>query len=301
MILSFKPIQIEDKEEITGYVYPSSHMNCDFAFANMCSWRFLYDSEYAIHDQFLFIRFYIEEKERKRLAYMFPVGHGDLQKAIGFIEKDAKELNRPLLILGVTPDEKKRLISLFPDRFKCIPERDYYDYIYLHEDLITLAGKKFQPKRNHINKFKKLYDYQYMPVTPEIIQECLNLEQVWYEANKDEENNENLFHERCSMRFALAHFEALNLLGGAIVVDHKIIAFTYGSPINHMTFGVHVEKADIRFEGVFSVISQEFARQIPQRYVYVNREEDLGIPGLRKSKLSYHPHLLLEKNAAVKS
>ena len=295
----FKPIQIEDMETITRFTYPSNHLNCDFAFANMYSWRFLYDSEYAIQDQFLFIRFYIERKERKRLAYMFPVGKGDPRQAIHTIEKDAEAHNHPLLILGVTPEEKKTLISLFPNHFNYTPERNYYDYIYLRDDLITLSGKKFQPKRNHINKFKKQYDYTYLPVNHDIIPECKKLEQVWYEANKDEANSENLCHERCSMHFAMEHFDALNLLGGVVVVNDKIIAFTYGSPINQETFGVHVEKADIRYEGVFSVICQEFAKHIPEKYIYINREEDLGIPGLRQSKLSYHPYLLLEKNAAI--
>jgi hypothetical protein len=89
-------------------------------------------------------------------------------------------------------------------------------------------------------------------------------------------------------------------MGGAICVDNEIIAFTYGSPINHRTFGIHVEKANIRFDGVFSVINQEFASRIPEQFQYINREEDLGIPGLRRSKLSYHPVILLEKSTAVK-
>ena len=291
----FKPIGIEDKETITRFTFSSNHLNCDFAFANMFSWRFLYKSEYAIHDQFLIIRFYIGEQERKRLAYMFPVGNGDLRKAIDFIKKDAEAFNYPMLILGVTPEEKKSLITLFPDQFTYTPERDYCDYIYLREDLIKLTGKKFQSKRNHINKFMHLYDYRYLPVTQDVISECRKLEQVWYEANRDEENSENLLHERRSMHVAMEHFDALNLLGGVIVVENKIIAFTYGSPVNHKTFGVHIEKADIRYEGVFSVICREFAKHIPEKYVFINREEDLGIPGLRKSKLSYHPHLLLEK------
>jgi hypothetical protein len=285
-VFSFKPIRIEDKETITGFTYSGNHLNCDFAFANMYSWSFLYKSEYAIHDQFLFIRFYLEGKVRKRLAYMHPVGNGDLRQAIGHIEKDAETVNQSLLILGITLEEKNRLITLFPDKFTFIKERDYYDYIYLREDLATLAGKKYQAKRNHINKFKKQYDYQYLPVTQEIIPECMKLEQAWYEANTDEANNENLFHERCSMRFAMEHFDALDLLGGAIIVDKKIIAFAYGSPVNHNIFCVHVEKADVRYNGIYSVISQEFASRIPQQFTYIKREEELGIPGLRKSKLS---------------
>ncbi|MDR0572790.1 MAG: phosphatidylglycerol lysyltransferase domain-containing protein [Tannerella sp.] len=300
-MLSFKPITIEDKGIITACTYPNNLLNCDYAFANMCSWSFLYNSEYAIADNYLFIRFDVEEKGHSRHnAYMFPVGNGDLKHAIDIIEQDAEALGRPLLILGVTPEAKKKLDALFPNSFTYIKERDFYDYIYLREDLSTLKGKKFQPKRNHINKFKKQYNYAYLPITPEIIPECMKLEQVWYQANKVEGNSEDLFHERHSMIFAMEHFNELGLTGGAIVTNNKIVAFTYGSPINCKTFGIHVEKADISYEGIFSVINQEFAAHIPQEYIYLNREEDLGIPGLRKSKLSYQPVLLLEKNATVK-
>ena len=300
MVFSFKPIQIEDKETITAITYPDNLSNCDYAFSNMCSWRFLYDSEYAIYDGLLIIRFYIEEKERKRLVFMFPAGKGDLRRVIDGMEQHAEMSGHPLVILGVTPESKAKLDTLLPEHFTYIKERDFFDYIYLREDLISLTGKKFQPKRNHINKFKKLYDYKYTPVTQDIISECKELEQVWYEANKAEENNGDLFHERDSMSFALDHFNELGLLGGAIIVDNRIIAFTYGSPINNTTFGIHVEKADICYEGAFSVMSHEFAMHIPNQYMYINREEDLGIPGLRQSKLSYHPCLLLEKNAAIK-
>ena len=298
-MLFFRPIQIEDIETITAFTFPGDFLNCDYAFANMCSWRFLYDSEYAIQDGYLFIRFYVEIKERKQLAYMFPVGEGDLKQAIERMAKDAETSGFSFLILGVTADNKRKLDMLFPAYFNFTPERDYYDYIYLREDLVTLKGKKYQSKRNHIHRFNKQYDYVYLPITKEIISKCRELEQVWYEANNVPDNKEDLFHERRSMNFAMNHFNELALLGGAIVVENKIIAFTYGSPINNATFGIHVEKADIRYEGVFSVINQEFAKQIPKQYVYINREEDLGIPGLRKSKLSYHPYLLLEKNAAT--
>jgi len=299
-VLSFKPITVDDREMITAYTYPGNLCNCDYAFANMCSWRFLYHSEYAVRDRFLFIRFYIEEKKRKHLAYMFPVGDGDLKQAVEQMEKDAHEQSHSLLILGVPNEAKMKFDTLFPNQFNYIADRDFFDYIYLRDDLVTLKGKKYQPKRNHINQFKKRYDYSYLPVTHDIVPECRALEQVWFEANKSEDNREDLNHERISMQFAMEHFNELGLTGGAIVVDGKIIAFTYGSAINHRTFGIHVEKADIRYEGIFSVISREFARHIPQQYDYINREEDLGIPGLRKSKLSYHPSLLLEKNAALK-
>ncbi|MDR0700526.1 MAG: phosphatidylglycerol lysyltransferase domain-containing protein [Tannerella sp.] len=299
-MLLFKPITVEDKKAITAFTLPGDLPNCDYAFANMCSWSFLYESEYAVMDGFLFVRFYVEEKGKKHLAYMFPAGNGDLKKAITLLEKDAEEMECTLLILGVTPDSKRKLNTLFPDSFTYIMERDYFDYIYLREDLATLKGKKFQPKRNHINKFKKHYEYTYVPVTPDVVCRCMEVERIWCKANMDGKDQRDLAHENSSMSFALRHFEELGLSGGAILVDGKIIAFTYGSPINHRTFGIHVEKADVHYEGVFSVINQEFAFRIPPQYTYINREEDLGLPGLRKSKLSYNPVLILEKNSAVK-
>jgi hypothetical protein len=112
--------------------------------------------------------------------------------------------------------------------------------------------------------------------------------------------DEDLLNERRAMIYALQHLDQLDITGGAIRVDGEIVAFSFGSPINKNTFGIHVEKADIRIEGIYSVINQLFASHIPEQYVYVNREEDLGVEGLRKAKLSYHPVILLEKNVAIK-
>lgn len=297
-MISFKPITIEDKDIITAYTLNSNYRNCDFSFANICSWRFLYDSEYAIADGFLFIRFRIEEKSR--LAYMFPLGEGDIKRAICMLEKDSLEHGHPLLLLGVSPEAKELIESVFPTSFTYLPERDYYDYIYLREDLAQLKGKKYQAKRNHVNHFKKLYNYTYMPLTPEIVPLCLELERQWYKTNLTDEDKDELSNERRSMTYSLMNYDKLGVTGGALCVDGKIVAFTYGAPINKDTFGVHVEKADINYEGAYAMINQEFASRIPDFFTYINREEDLGIEGLRKAKLSYHPAILLEKNGAVK-
>lgn len=300
MQIDFKPITIDDKEVITSFTLPSPLRNCDLAFSNMCSWRFLYQSEYAVYKNFLLIRFYIEEKNRKRIAYMRPIGNGDFHDALLQLEEDSWQHGHPLLMLGVTPISKDLLEEAFPGEFSYIPERDYFDYIYLREDLTTLKGKKFQAKRNHVNKFKKQYAYEYEPLTAELVPECLEFEAKWYKANRTDDDQEELTDERKSMIFALNHFKELNLLGGAIRIDHKLVAFTFGSPINQDTFGVHVEKADTDYDGAYSIINQEFASRIPEQYVYVNREEDLGIPGLRKAKLSYNPTILLPKAAVIK-
>lgn len=301
MDIPFQPIAITDRDTITSFTMPSDYRNCDFSFANICSWRFIYDSEYAVVDGFLLIRFWIEDKSR--VAYMMPITQneqGDLKQAIALLEEDSLKHKHPLCMLGITPDAKNELERVLPKEFIYIPERDYFDYIYQREDLILLKGKKYQSKRNHINNFKKQYAYEYISITPDIVPQCLELECKWYKANHTDEDEGELSDERRSLTYALHHYNELGLIGGAIRVENEIVAFSFGAPINHNTFGVHVEKADIQYDGAFTLINQEFASHLPEQYVYINREEDLGIPGLRQAKQSYNPTILLEKYAAVK-
>jgi hypothetical protein len=298
--MNFRPISIQDKDVITAFTFKSNFNNCDFAFANMCSWSFLYDSEFAVADNFLFVRFYIEEKGHRHLAYMIPLGNGDLRHAIEILEQDAEAMGFKPLILGLSLEKKEELNALFPGKFTFMADRDYFDYLYLRADLATLHGKKFQPKRNHINKFRKLYPYEYQPITPALVPQCLEVERIWWKANMDDKDVEGLSYEQLSMTFALNHFEELGLTGGAIIVYGKLVAFTYGSPVNDTVFGVHVEKADVFYEGIFNVINMEFASRVPEQYIYINREEDLGLSGLRQSKLSYNPVIILEKHAALR-
>ena len=149
MQLDFNPITVDDKKTITSFTLSSPLRNCDLAFSNMCSWRFLYQSEFAVYKNFLLIRFRIEDKNR--IAYMRPIGNGDFKDALLQLEEDSWQHGHPLLMLGVTPVSKDLLEEAFPGEFTYIPERDYFDYIYLREDLATLKGKKFQAKRNHVN------------------------------------------------------------------------------------------------------------------------------------------------------
>ena len=185
-----------------------------------------------------------------------------------------------------------------PGQFRFTADRDYADYLYLRSDLATLSGKRFQPKRNHVNKFKRTYaNYAYTPITPDHIRECLLLEQEWCQAN-DCDKQEGTGNERRALTYALEHFDELQLTGGILHVEGQIAAFSFGSPINQDTFGVHVEKADTRIEGAYAMINYEFANHVPEQYTYLNREEDLGIEGLRKAKLSYQPTIILEKYIA---
>ena len=244
-------------------------------------------------DGFLLLKFWAEGE----LVYMMPIGNGDLKKILDVLIEDAHREGEPLCLLGICEDMCAELEELMPGKFQFTADRDYADYLYLRTDLATLSGKKFQSKRNHVNKFKKTYNYEYTAITQDRIRECLDLEAEWCKANNCDQH-EGTGNERRALVYALHHFDELGLTGGILHVDGKIAAFTFGMPINQDTFGVHVEKADTRIDGAYAMINYEFANHIPEQYVYLNREEDLGIEGLRKAKLSYQPTIILEKHIA---
>lgn len=295
-MIAFKPITISDKSLLTPYLLNARERDCDFSFANLCSWHFMTESSYAFIDQQLVIRFLHPEGYHE---YFMPMGQGNVVSVIGQLEECARMEQAPLCLRGSLPGMQEKLEQSCPTLFEYSTDRDYFDYIYLRQDLAELKGKHYQPKRNHVNKFNKEYQSVYEPLTPDVVPECLQFESEWCMKHGYIEN-ENIKNERRALTFALHHFEELHLCGAIIRINGKMVAFTFGAPITNDTFGVHYEKADISIDGVYSAINQYFASHLPEQYVYLNREEDLGIPGLRQAKLSYHPAILLEKARAIK-
>lgn len=237
-MISFKDIELKDKELITSYTQQSPRRNCDLSFSNLCSWRFLYDTQFAVQDGFLVLKFWAGEK----LVYMMPVGSGDLKKVLEDMIEDANLEGERFCMLGVCTGMRADLEAIMPDKIHFEADRDYADYLYLRTVLATLAGKKFQAKRNHLNKFRRTYtNYEYVPLTSDRIQECLDLEAEWCKVNNCDQH-EGTGNERRALIYALHNFDALGLTGGILHVDGKIVAFTFGMPINQDTFGVHLPK-----------------------------------------------------------
>ena len=175
-MISFKDITLADKDTITSFTMKSDRRNCDLSFSNLCSWRFLYDTKFAVVDNFLVFKFWAGEQ----LAYMMPIGTGDLKAILRKLIEDADKEKQSFCMLGVCSNMRVDLETTLPSQFVFTEDRDYADYIYLKSDLSTLKGKKFQSKRNHINRFRNTYpDYEYTPITPDRIQECLDLEAEW--------------------------------------------------------------------------------------------------------------------------
>lgn len=298
----FKVIGIEDKEIIEKYIIPSDERDCDLSFANLCSWQFITESSYAVMDGLLVIRFAHPKWGHEYFMPMNKRGEADRAQALQVLEQLAREADtkqEPLCLRGISPALEEELASSRLGNFNFVKDRDYFDYVYQRQDLAELKGKHYQPKRNHVNKFKREYNFTAEPLTQQAVAECLEFEASWCRVHGYEED-ENILNERQAMVYAFEHWERLGLRGLVIRVEGKVAAFTFGAPINHDTFGVHFEKADIRIDGAYSAVNQFFAASLSEEYVYLNREEDLGIPGLRQAKLSYQPAFLLEKIRAVK-
>lgn len=226
---------------------------------------------------------------------MQPLGEGDFTHLIPRLEVDARAAGQPLRLEGLTP-EGAAAVRRTHAAFGIRRNRDYEDYIYRADDLRRLEGRRYQPKRNHLNRFEAAYDYRYEELTPALAPECMRLERLWRTGRDD--RSAALTAEQHAMQRAFDHFEELELRGGALFVGGRLAAFTYGSAIDDATFCIHAEKADTRYDGAYTMINRLFAQHLPPQYTLIDREEDLGVEGLRRSKRSYHPLFLQPKLSA---
>ncbi len=292
---NFKPISIEDKAIIESYLKECGTENCSFSFANMFCWQQLYKSEWKIIDNFLVMRMRINGGND--VGYSFPMGSGERR---GVIEKliEYEQLKGERLVLaGMCQKKRDKLLEYFPNRFLTNSSLAYEEYLYEAEKLRTLSGKHLQQKRNHVNKFKSLYpNYEFNKLTEKYFDDCIKLADQWREGHDDQST---IKHEKIAMEYAFANFEALALQGGVLIVDGRVIAFTYGSGMSEKMFITHMEKADSSYQGVFAMINQLFANTLDPKYVIINREEDLGIAGLRQAKRSYNPVAKIKNYMAI--
>ncbi|MDE6046196.1 MAG: GNAT family N-acetyltransferase [Alistipes sp.] len=296
-MIEFRPVRLEDRPAIERYTMRSGIRNCDLAFANMYCWQAVYRSAWAEVGGFLVIRFCIDGGTK--IGYMQPVGEGDFAAIVPALRDDAHAHGQRLRIIGLTDEGREQLRRMYPGAFAFASNRALEDYIYRADDLRELAGRRYQPKRNHINRFLSAYpDFRYEELTPDRFAECMALEREWRRAH--EGHTSELCAEQRAMQRAFEHFEALGLRGGCLYVGDRLAAFTYGSAVDERTFVVHVEKADTAFDGAFTVINKLFAQHLPAQFEFINREEDLGLEGLRHAKLSYHPTALQHKFAAIR-
>lgn len=295
-------ITIDKKELLNKYLRRRCSNNSEFSFTNLFMWRKGYDMKYVILDDMLCIM--PRHADGPRSA-TFPIGFiaddgrekdikGAIEKLLAYFEDNGMV---PLIRLY---DERtvQKLTDTFPGRFIITEDRNSFDYVYSIEELTNLSGKKFHAKKNHVNKFRKLYpDFKYERMTPDNAAECLALFDSWRE-NKEFEID-GFDEEREAIVELLSNWKNLDVTGGCLRVDGKMVAFSLGEPLRDDAVVIHLEHADTSYNGAFAMMNQQFLEHEWQDYKYVNREEDMGLPGMRKAKESYRPVFMVKKYVAT--
>lgn len=280
-MLEFKPIELKDKELIEKYFKRENHFLCEYCFTDLFIWGKHYNTQYAESDGFLYIRSDNEEYD----CYTVPDGEGDFKKAMEKLFEYTDQKGKQWIFVSIYKEQKEMLEKYYPGKFEFEENRDNADYVYLAEKLASLSGKKLHKKKNHVNRFYKEYEgrWSYEPLNDDNIREFFGYQLDWCE------NDSAFLGELCAASIALKNYKALGIVGGILRVDGKIVAVTLGSKSFDDTMIVHIEKADYNINGAYQVINQQFVLNHCQDVKYVDREEDLGIEGLRKAKESYYP------------
>ena len=292
--MTFHPLKLSDREAMQAVTLPSGRRNCNYNFANLVGWKFLFGTEVCVLENAVVLRYTFDGQR----AYMVCTSEALSPELIEALFDDS---NGDLTLIGLEDSQVSQFSNLKPQiSIISEPDRDQYDYIYRRADLATLHGRHLDAKRNHIHRFRAEHpDFEYRPLTPELFDECRRLTEIWQvekNVNVNDNGNETIDAEHRVMETIFSNWDALGMIGGSIFVDGCMVAFTYGAAVTAETFDVCVEKADRHVEGAFAIINQQFAEHLPEQYIYLNREEDMGIPGLRQAKLSYHPEILLTYN-----
>ena len=295
-MLDFKKPEISDKKWVDECLKHANSMNCEYTFGNLFIWSDVYQTEICCYKNFFICRW----KSEEGMSYSLPLGEGDFTDAVNAIIHDAKEKGIVPTIYGVTQGYLMMLQEAFTGKFRYVYDTGFNDYIYATEKMASLSGKKYHGKRNHITNFKKNFpDWSFEEINRFNIDECIALHMKWLD-NKNEENNEEYAEEFEAVLKAFKNYEALGLKGGMIRANGEVIAYTMGEgQTSGKCFVSHFEKAPADIQGAYAIINQEFTKNCLMDYQYVNREEDLGIEGLRKAKQSYHPEIILEKCVAI--
>lgn len=294
-MLEFKNPEIKDKKWVDECLSYANSLNCEYTFGNILLWSAAYRTKIAHYKGFLICKWGRDES----ISYSVPIGDGDFKEAVLEIVKDAKNNGVIPKLGGVTEYYKELLDTYFQDEFRYTHDDGNNDYVYNVSDLANLSGKKYHGKRNHITNFKKNNPtWTYEEISEENISECIELHTNWIYDKNVNDSDYSLEFEAVLTGFE--NYKELGFLGGIIRVENKAIAYTYGERLNDKCFVSHFEKAPAEIQGAYAIINQEFAKRLLENgYELVNREEDLGIEGLRKAKQSYKPVLWLNKDVAI--
>ena len=295
-MIEFHAISILDKEWIDRHLWCEDSPSADFNFGNM----FIWDAHYRQLVCDMGERTLTKVRLHGKPAFVYPIGCGPLRPAIEALREYAAMKQYPFLLRGITEKHKALLEAEFPGGFCFCEEEKYADYIYEAEKLATYSGKALHGKKNHCNRFEAEHDWAFVPLTRENIPTCRDMLETWTADNADR-LDESIVFEHEAIERAFDHYEELALEGGVLLSAGKVLGFSFGEMTSADTFDVHVEKAAADVNGAYPMVCRELTRMILAKHPelrWMNREDDMGLEAIRKSKESYKPAFLLRKYAA---
>ncbi len=295
-MIAFHRASVQDKAQYEKYLLSAPERGCEYSFANLFLWG---RQEIAfLHGCVAYFSHFFG-----KTVYPYPIGDGDKRAVLEEIIADAKERGIPCRITGMTEADRAELEGWFPERFSVRLARDNFDYVYAIDALADLRGKKLQKKRNHFTRFQATRpDYRVEPLNCENIARVQHMANDWYVARRKSDPDGDYLLESLAMAKAFRHYDELGMEGLALLDGDAVLAVTMGSRMSPNTFDIHFEKAREDADGAYPAINCEFARFLRLKYPevkYLNREDDMGLEGLRKAKLSYHPDHMVEKYKAL--
>jgi uncharacterized protein len=291
-MLDLKPVELKDKDIINSFLHVWEFENSELHFTNLFIWQESWNIRFAVRDECLFVT--LEHDGKSHMFVPIPRKKGsDMTPALRTAREYFKAIKQPLCICCVTEELLQLIRECCNDQFNITPDRDNFDYIYLSDDLIELPGKKYHAKRNHLKNFLDNQHFEYSEISNHDIEDCKDLCRRWISSKGGE--LPYLEDEYIAINRALAHMDELGLSGGMIRIDGKPEAFTIGEKIRHDMAVIHFEKANAEIQGLYAAINNLYANDRWRDVRYINREEDMGIEGLRRSKMSYHPVRLVTK------
>ncbi|MEA4825675.1 MAG: phosphatidylglycerol lysyltransferase domain-containing protein [Clostridium sp.] len=295
--MDFKKLTLEDKELFEKYINPYKFLSCEYSFTTLYIWKDACEIQYAIYKDALIIK---KKDFEGNYHFMQPLGYReeDLQDILEHLAQYKKENNMDYVFKDLEEDfiEKVKALCAGEQYMYIEEDRDNFDYLYEAEKLIKLSGKKLHGKKNHYNFFVKEYNYEVKEIEEEVIDDVIEAAEKWYVENNNDDKM--LYYEMKSIKDLVKNMNLFNLKGIAVYVDGKVAAFSLGEKLNDKLAVIHIEKGDMNYRGIYSFINKTFIDMCFSDVKIINREQDLGIEGLRKAKLSYHP-IKLEKKFIV--
>ena len=292
--MNFKEITIKDKALFDRYLVPYNPQVSEFTFTNFFMWRGYYRFRYAEANGMLCIIAVPVNSEPYALMPIGRINSAGFSDTVSELKKYFRMNGWELVFKKIPEDCLPYFKDIAGEGITIEHDRDNSDYVYLTEDLVTLKGKKFHAKRNHINKFVKMYKYEYTALDDSLVGDCIRIMEDWCrERNCHCQKGD--YCEKYANIEVLENYRILGCKGALIKVGGSFEAFTVGEMLNRDTAVVHIEKASFSIDGLYSFVNQQFCENEWKHTTYINREQDLGQEGLRKAKLSYNPVRMVEK------